>query len=204
MANKQSFSMKDLKCEKVVVFKDRAEVKRTVETRLHQGENEIVLTGVTNSIDRDSVRVEGQGKATVLDVVCQSRRVESDKAADNTTDQIKQLKNELDRLESEQSVNRAKLDKVNRQVAVLNEFANTLSRPSPPPQGSSSSSGALINSKESVDNFLNFIDMYAEKYDGLSDKKHQLEKEIRKLDEQIQVTRENLNRLSYTSYAETM
>lgn len=105
-ANKQTFSMKELPFEKVVVFKDRAEVKRLVKTRLNKGETEIVLTDVTNSIDRDSVRVEGHGKATVLDVVCQSKRVDSDKAASNTTERIKELKNELDQLESQQTVNR--------------------------------------------------------------------------------------------------
>lgn len=106
MAKQQTFSMKDLPCEKVVVFKDRAEVKRLVVTRLNKGENELVISGVTNSIDRDSVRVEGHGKATVLDVVCQSKRVDSDKATDNTTERIKELKNELDRLESQQNINR--------------------------------------------------------------------------------------------------
>lgn len=96
------------------------------------------------------------------------------------------------------------MDKVNRQISVLNEFANTLSRPTPAPTPNSGNSGPLINSKESVDNFLNFIDSYAEKFDALSEKKHQLEKDIQKMDEQIQATRDNLNRLSYTSYTESM
>ena len=110
MATKQqTFTMKDLPCEKVVVFKDRAEVKRLVRTRLKKGENEIVINGVTNSIDRDSVRVEGHGQATVLDVVCQSKHVEVEKA-DGSNDRIKELKAELDRLESQQEANRLILD----------------------------------------------------------------------------------------------
>lgn len=106
MAKQQTFSMKDLRCEKVVVFKDRAEIKRSVQTRLHKGENEVVIGGVTHSMDRDSVRVEGQGKATVLDVVCQSKRVDSEKGSENTTERVKELRTELDRLESQQSINR--------------------------------------------------------------------------------------------------
>lgn len=106
MVDQQTFSMKELRCEKVVVFKDRAEVKRSVQTRLHKGENEIVIIGVSNSIDRDSVRVEGQGKATVLDVMCLSKRVDSDTASKNSTERIKELKDELDYLEFQQNINK--------------------------------------------------------------------------------------------------
>ena len=106
MAKQQKFSMKDLRCEKVVVFKDRAEVKRSIQTCLHKGENEIVITGVSSSVDRDSVRVEGQGKATVLDVMCHSKRVDSDTASENSTERIKELKAELDCLEFQQNINK--------------------------------------------------------------------------------------------------
>lgn len=114
MATKQlKFSMKDLNCRKVVVFKDRAEVKRTMKTILKKGENELVISGVTNCIDRDSVRVEGHGQATVLDVVCQSKHVEVEKAEGNN-DRIKELKAELDRLESQQEMNRYYTAKFNK------------------------------------------------------------------------------------------
>ena len=69
------FSIKDLPCEKVVVYQDRAEIKRLIRTKLKKGENELVINNVSNNIDQDSVRVEGQGNATVLDVVCQNKRV---------------------------------------------------------------------------------------------------------------------------------
>ena len=116
MASKQlTFSMKDLPCEKVVVFKDRAEVKRSVKTNLKKGENEIVINGVTNSIDRDSVRVEGHGQATVLDVVCQSKHVEIEKASGDN-DRIKELRAELDRLESQQESNRYSIEKFRNNI----------------------------------------------------------------------------------------
>lgn len=203
-SKQQTFSMKDLPCEKVVVFKDRAEVRRSLRTRLNKGENEIIINGASQVIDRDSVRVEGHGHATVLDVVCQSKRVDSSTAADATTTQIKELKGELDQLESQQETNRYKLDKVVRQITVLNEFANTLAKPVPSGNNNSNVSPALVNSKESVDNFMNFIDSYSDKFESLNEGKHKLEKDIRVLDEQIQAKRENLNRLSFPIYAESM
>ncbi len=57
MATKsQSFQIKLLQCENVVVFTDRAEVKRMLKVKLEKGENELVISNVSNLIDQDSVR----------------------------------------------------------------------------------------------------------------------------------------------------
>lgn len=96
------------------------------------------------------------------------------------------------------------MDKINRQINVLNEFANSLARPNQQNNNNNGASHQLISSKENVDNFFNFIELFADKFDTFSERRIQLEKEIRKLDEQIQATRENLNRLSSNNYAETM
>lgn len=50
------FIMTDLPCEQVVVFTDRAEVKRSLKAKLRKGENEIIISKVSNQIDTDSVR----------------------------------------------------------------------------------------------------------------------------------------------------
>ena len=41
--NTNKFSVKDLPCESVVVYQDRAEVKRLIKTKLSKGENELIL-----------------------------------------------------------------------------------------------------------------------------------------------------------------
>lgn len=56
MSKRQEFQLKTLPCDKVVVFTDRAEVKRSLKVQLDQGENELVLLNVSNFIDQDSVR----------------------------------------------------------------------------------------------------------------------------------------------------
>ena len=40
----------------VVVYSDRAEVKRTVPASLAAGENEVLLTGLTECVDKNSIR----------------------------------------------------------------------------------------------------------------------------------------------------
>ena len=54
--SKQTFEIKALKCEKVVVFTDRAEVKRSLKVKLQKGENELVISNVSSLVDQDSVR----------------------------------------------------------------------------------------------------------------------------------------------------
>ena len=44
--------------ESVVVYKDRAEVKRAVPLTLAAGENEVVVCGLAECVDKESIRYE--------------------------------------------------------------------------------------------------------------------------------------------------
>ena len=43
----------------VVVYSDRAEVRRTVPASLAAGENEVLLTGLAECVDKNSIRYTG-------------------------------------------------------------------------------------------------------------------------------------------------
>jgi hypothetical protein len=206
MANKQSFSIKDLKCEKVVVFTDRAEVKRSVKAKLNKGENEILLTNVSNMIDRDSVRVEGRGQATVVDVVCQSRHVVESSRVDNSDSKVKELKNEIKNLEEQVARTNQKLQRLTRQISVLNDFAHTLAKPV---QGGSNNGLALdltaLNSALNVGNFMGFIDTYSTKLEQLDQTQLDTQNTLREQEDQLSVARENLQRIiGHETYNELM
>lgn len=204
-SSKQSFSIKDLKCQKVVVFTDRAEVKRVLKTKLKKGENEVTLTGVTSSIDQDSVRVEGHGNATVVDVVCQTKAVTEFKGLDSADSKIKELKNEIKSLEEQIEKQKQKLERNERQTGILNDFAATLSKP----VGSGSNGGsqvnlATLNSTENVTNFINFLSTYTTKVETLDAEKLVLKKEIKELEEKLTAANDNLNRqIGYETYTTT-
>jgi hypothetical protein len=207
--NKQTFSMKELKCEKVVVFTDRAEVRRLVRTKLNKGENELLLSGVSSQIDRDSVRVEGHGQATVVDVVCQSRHVVESNKIDNSDSKVKELKNEIKELEAQIEKNTHKLSRNGRQSGILNDFANTLARPTNPGGvvggGGAPINLATLNSSENVNNFMSFISTFAAKSESLDNEKTELTKEAKELNDKLNVARENLNKLiGYETYNEIM
>ena len=195
-SSKKSFSVKDLKCEKVTIFTDRAEVKRLLKAKLTKGENELVLTNISNSIDIDSVRVEGKGNATVLDVVCQSKQVEAKDV--NTHDKAKKLMDEIKELESNEKIVRLKLDRLNKQINIINDFATTLSKPSSTKSGDETKS----SSKDNVLNFLNFLDTYSTKLEQLDKSKFSVEEELREINEKLNVARINLNQINAPQFNE--
>lgn len=205
--NKQTFSIRDQPCVKVVVFTDRAEVQRTLKTKLKLGENELTITAISNSIDRDSVRVEGRGAASVLDVVCQDKHVQSENL-DNISAREKELKSELQDLEAKRDILNQKLERTQKQIGVLNEFANSLSKGS----GGGGGGGAdgktvavlATASSEKVNAFIEFLDTYAAKLEKLDSEKLAFDKELRKLSEQIQVINDNLYKLVSSSYNQTV
>eukprot|EP00238_Polyblepharides_amylifera_P001137 CAMPEP_0196572524 /NCGR_PEP_ID=MMETSP1081-20130531/2567_1 /TAXON_ID=36882 /ORGANISM="Pyramimonas amylifera, Strain CCMP720" /LENGTH=732 /DNA_ID=CAMNT_0041889879 /DNA_START=72 /DNA_END=2270 /DNA_ORIENTATION=+ len=59
----------DCLVDRVVVYQDRADVTRIVEVEVQPGESEVVITGLTHSMQADSARVTGRGEATILEVV---------------------------------------------------------------------------------------------------------------------------------------
>lgn len=55
-SNIQNFNVINLPCKKVVVYCDRAEVKRLVKTKLKSGVNELIISNLSHFIDKDSIR----------------------------------------------------------------------------------------------------------------------------------------------------
>ena len=194
----QKFSMKDLPCDKVVVYQDRAEVKRLIKTKLVKGENELVINNVSTNIDQDSVRVEGLGDATVLDVVCQNKRVieTEDK---NTNEKVKDLKNEIKELETNQEITQLKLERIIKQISVLNDFASNLSKPSTTSNGKNNDN--VLGSKDNVDNFMSFLDTYSNRLEKLDEMKFQVQNELNKIKDKLNVARDNLNRLNVSQHS---
>ena len=52
----QFLNIKDCSMNSVVVYRDRAEVKRDASISIGEGETEIIVTGLSEAVDGDSVR----------------------------------------------------------------------------------------------------------------------------------------------------
>jgi uncharacterized protein (TIGR02231 family) len=58
----------ETKMEQVTVFMKGAQVKRTVKQSIYAGKQEIVFTGISTDIEKQSVQVKADGKLTILSV----------------------------------------------------------------------------------------------------------------------------------------
>ena len=52
----QSLNIKDCSMNSVVVYRDRAEVKRLASVKLSGGESEVIFNGLSEAVDGDSIR----------------------------------------------------------------------------------------------------------------------------------------------------
>ena len=186
MENK--FSMKDQKCEQVTVFQDRAEVKRSIQTKISKGETEITINNVSNYIDEDSIRVEGQGDSVVLDVVCQNKIVEAHDMENNS--KIKELKHLIKQLTVESEKIESKKARLTNQKDTLNQFAKSLATP----KSNGSDEKNMPNSREYVDSFFEFLNSYTDRLVELDEKLAEVKLEKETVEEKLCVAEENLNK----------
>ena len=56
MSDTNIFSAPKCKTETVVIYLDRAEVCRSLKTKIKRGENEVVVKDLSSCIDKDSIR----------------------------------------------------------------------------------------------------------------------------------------------------
>ena len=54
--NKVEVKVKECAIHSVVVYQDRAEVRRVVPANLAAGENEVIINGLAECVDKDSIR----------------------------------------------------------------------------------------------------------------------------------------------------
>lgn len=56
LALREVFQASEADIHSVTVYRDRAEVKRSIRVRVEAGENEIVVSGLPTCIDKNSIR----------------------------------------------------------------------------------------------------------------------------------------------------
>eukprot|EP01126_Amoeba_proteus_P060879 TRINITY_DN8109_c0_g1_i3.p1 TRINITY_DN8109_c0_g1~~TRINITY_DN8109_c0_g1_i3.p1 ORF type:complete len:459 (-),score=87.58 TRINITY_DN8109_c0_g1_i3:259-1635(-) len=107
----------------VTVYNDRAEVTRTIHSDLLPDLNKLVLSGLTNRIDKDSIRVSG-GKSSrevnILEVSCNSTHPESNLAM---------FTDKLDKAKAEQDLLKEEAARIESQKTWLEGFAEAVKSP---------------------------------------------------------------------------
>lgn len=205
---RQTFSMRDLPCIKVVVYPEQAEVKRLIKTKLNHGHVELVLNNVSNYFDKDSIRVESVGDATILNVHCETRQLPKtgEEEKSEVDDEFKRLKNEIRDLEKSEEITSFKLERIMHVKSLLNDFASRLSKPTLPIHSNETSqmdesTTSIASSKDNVENFMNFLDLYTSRSEQLDELKYQIRKELSRVRERLDMARENFESLNAKQFA---
>ncbi|KAG8976393.1 hypothetical protein FRB90_009181, partial [Tulasnella sp. 427] len=122
MSNIINVDSTELPVHSVCVFQvDRAEVRRIVPVELKIGQNEVNIERLPNAIDRDSIRVEGLGNATIFDVIYNPPPTENyeTKKSLSINEELRALEKKIQSLKSEQDI-------LNDQKRVLADYSKTL------------------------------------------------------------------------------
>ncbi|GMT23675.1 hypothetical protein PFISCL1PPCAC_14972, partial [Pristionchus fissidentatus] len=213
-----SVEASDLPTKTVVVYADRAEVKRVVTTRLPKGTNEIIIQNVSNVIERQSVRVDAQG---VLIQEVQYQEIPLDTVTE--TEKVRALEKE----QAEMEMNRASIDdeitSLRKRIEVMDGVAAQIASgpPSPtspftqpPPLGtharraslscivppppqlspSSSSLGFLVND-DALGNLIKFLTYYGDSVGQMRKEVRQKQKEGERLSEAIEMLERRISQL---------
>ncbi|KAK8105034.1 hypothetical protein PG999_008393 [Apiospora kogelbergensis] len=67
--HKQEYRIRELETRSVTLFPGRAQIYRQIkDVPLKAGENQITIVGLTPTVDKDSIKVEGTGSAIITDI----------------------------------------------------------------------------------------------------------------------------------------
>jgi hypothetical protein len=200
LVGSQRFSMKDLRCEKVVVYQDRAEVKRLIKVNLKRGTNQLVLFNVSNLIEPNSIRVQGQAQIEILDVNTQNRKAatssptESNESESNELNaQLKQLQIDLREVEKLEDLSNFKLERLGKARNYLNDFAANLSK------HANLGNQAIEEEFKDVsysNNFISFLDLYTQRAEQLDTERYMCGIELMKIRTKLDCIRTSFNQLS--------
>ncbi|GFS09472.1 protein F37C4.5 [Elysia marginata] len=177
----------DCPITKVTVYKDRAEVCRNYNGKIQAGKNELHITHFVEA-DEDSIRVEGQGKATIAEVSFQKRKNKGDAAK---SEKEKALEEELECLNKKlkDSQFESQVNGLTRQRQILDQFATTASTT----RTGDSKESVLTN--EYFQGIRGFLHQYKEINQQLEAEKLDIEKKKEELLKKIQDVRTEMEKL---------
>uniref|UniRef100_A0A5K3EL61 DUF4140 domain-containing protein n=1 Tax=Mesocestoides corti TaxID=53468 RepID=A0A5K3EL61_MESCO len=124
---RQTLALPDLQLGHVTVFTDRAELVRTITPVFKAGEIvEMLFENVSSAIDKDSIRVELRGAATILDVTYTAHTVPE--LEETWAQRIAELQVELRQCHRQIESLTGRLARLEKQRTVLDTFADGMTK----------------------------------------------------------------------------
>ncbi|TKR88158.1 hypothetical protein L596_012444 [Steinernema carpocapsae] len=182
------FQATELPIQQVTVFSDRAQVKRELKTRLGAGLHELVIENAAQSIDQDSIRIEGTGHAQIHEVKFKDEHVVQE---DIDSAEVKKLVEELKDVEKQRFELSDKKDSFKRQVDTLNVMANKI--------GCSEGGQTFVFTNDFESNLSIFFAFYDKRVMELNQQIRDVEKPLERLNKESDKLNNKINELRNNS-----
>ncbi|KAL5491212.1 hypothetical protein EMCRGX_G016458 [Ephydatia muelleri] len=195
------------KCDiySVVVYRDRAEVRRVVHAHLSPGDNKVIVNGLAAVVQANSIRVEGEGKAKITDVIFNASTVtkeisgpqedgSSKREHEKMVEEIGERQKELKHLQLKEEV----LKKEKELLSTLASHASKVHTVKGDDQTLNS-----LSSEDMVKMVMDFFERYEGKVAGVEQTLNQIREEMKRVSERIQVLCTNADKLDPTRKTKT-
>lgn len=177
--------LQDCRIQSVTVYLDRAEVVRKIDFQAEAtGEHEIKISGLSESLNKESIRVRGLCSCQILEVSHELVVVDD---ADIPSESVKQLKLRITELEKKQK-------RIYQQKKRLQDQQKHTERYTEFMLYGSTAPNATGNCKPPVSEATAILSFNMSEMTSLDEKINDLEEEYNKIDEEISVSRAEVSK----------
>ncbi|CAL2045469.1 unnamed protein product [Caenorhabditis brenneri] len=187
MATIHEFDIRDQKISNITILSDRAEVKRLVPIPAKAGINEVQLKNFSTCLQRDSVRVNGRGKATICDVA--EKEIPAMRA-DTDTPKIAELRKELEKYDGIKKKQEDQRDILKKRIEGLDRTIGEIGKGVMNP---SKESGSVVINEDLLDGLQKLFIFHETEAESLKMKLREKEQEIEKSKDIINKLSDELN-----------
>lgn len=154
----------------VTVYSDRAELSRAIKLEAEAGTQDIVLDGLPDSVQENSIRVAGgRGNATILEVSYKNVFRSSPTAVNNAN--AAELHASLKELQERQEAIRHELEALRKEEEVVENFVSNVQSLGQPKSGSE---GEQLLSDKTATTFVELVKFYRDALNSIDDRREKL------------------------------
>lgn len=190
-----TFKAHDLKISSVIVYRDRAEVKRVVKAVLEAGSNQVVIENISQNADGDSIIVNGRGDAVIHEVQVNDVPTLPD---EKSSPKIQELRDQLKSLENEQKSISGRRQIITKRVDMLDRIIGEAGKALV--HSDSKEGGQPCINDESFENLSKLFNHHEIVHTEALERAQQMDETLREIDEKIQKLNEEINRTRHSRH----
>uniref|UniRef100_A0A1I8ABV4 Protein F37C4.5 n=1 Tax=Steinernema glaseri TaxID=37863 RepID=A0A1I8ABV4_9BILA len=192
------FAATDLATKTVIVYSDRAEVKRVVKVELSPGRNEVIIQNVSSVIERQSLRVEYRGKGNVQIQEVQFQEYPINEESDENA-AIRPLEEQKIELEDQKGSLDDEIAILKRRAEVLDGVAGQIGSSVATAKDPVKQQSLFLFSPEALSNLTQFLEYYGTTAKELRKELREKTRQSEKLYVQIDALERRIDQLRCSS-----